>query len=119
MSANKTLSLRRREKDIFKLRSANYEVVEAEQPSTYQVTFKGTTFSTQDQSTRLTKRANGASISTCPTNTLTRVPRLVFSIKSTTPISTMGKLAMIQFGNCLPRRYQPDLDADVRIGQHF
>jgi len=43
MSANKALSLRRREKDIFKLRSANYEVVETEQPSTYQVSFKGTT----------------------------------------------------------------------------
>jgi len=29
MSANKTLSIRRREKDIFKLRSADYEVQEA------------------------------------------------------------------------------------------
>ena len=38
---NKTLSIRRKEKDIFKLRSANYEVSETEQHSTYHVEFTG------------------------------------------------------------------------------
>lgn len=38
---NKALSLRRKEKDIFKLRSANYEVTQTEQASTYHVSFLG------------------------------------------------------------------------------
>jgi len=38
---NKVLSLRRKEKDIFKLRSANYEVTQTEQTSTYHVYFTG------------------------------------------------------------------------------
>lgn len=34
---NKTLSLRRKEKDIFKLRSADYQVTETEQQATYHI----------------------------------------------------------------------------------
>lgn len=38
---NKALSARRREKDIFKLRSANYRVEQTEQNATYHVDFMG------------------------------------------------------------------------------
>lgn len=38
---NKVLSARRREKDIFKLRSANYNVEQTEQNATYHVDFMG------------------------------------------------------------------------------
>ena len=37
MSFNKTLSIRRKEKDVFKLRSAEYNVTATEQNSTYNV----------------------------------------------------------------------------------
>jgi hypothetical protein len=42
MSFNRSLSLRRKEKDIFKLSSANYKVVGTEQASTYNIDFTGT-----------------------------------------------------------------------------
>lgn len=42
MSFNRSLSLRRKEKDIFKLSSANYKVVATEQASTYNIEFTGT-----------------------------------------------------------------------------
>jgi hypothetical protein len=38
---NKALSARRREKDIFKLRSASYKVEQTEQSTTYHVDFLG------------------------------------------------------------------------------
>lgn len=41
MSFNKAMSMRRKEKDIFKLRSAEYKVVAMEQDSTFNVEFKG------------------------------------------------------------------------------
>lgn len=56
---NKALSARRREKDIFKLRSANYKVEQTEQNATYHVDFIGTYGKTQDRPTRRTRRANG------------------------------------------------------------
>ena len=56
---NKALSARRREKDIFKLRSANYKVEQTEQNATYHVDFIGTYGKTQDRPTRRMRRANG------------------------------------------------------------
>ena len=41
MSINKALSARRKEKDIFKLKSANYKVEQTEQNATYHVDFFG------------------------------------------------------------------------------
>lgn len=41
MAMNKALSARRKEKDIFKLRSADYKVEQTEQNATYHVDFFG------------------------------------------------------------------------------
>jgi hypothetical protein len=38
---NKALSARRREKDVFKLRSANYKVEQTDQSATYHIDFFG------------------------------------------------------------------------------
>lgn len=41
MSFNKNLSIRRKEKDIFKLRNANIKVTPTDKESTYEIEFKG------------------------------------------------------------------------------
>ena len=110
---NKALSARRREKDVFKLRSANYKVDQTEQNATYHVDFIGKDDETQDQPIRHMRRGNGSSTFTCLISTLTKVRQLVFSIASTTPILTSSRLYIMQFRLSLPRRYQPDLDSHV------
>jgi hypothetical protein len=59
MSFNKTLSIRRKEKDVFKLKSADYNVVAMEQASTYTVEFKGSLAVTQARPTPHTRRGSG------------------------------------------------------------
>lgn len=56
---NKALSARRREKDIFKLRSANYRVEQTEQNATYHVDFVGKNREMQDLPIRRMRRGNG------------------------------------------------------------
>lgn len=57
---SKALSARRREKDIFKLRSANYKVEQTEQNATYHVDFIGKDDETQDRLILHMKRENGS-----------------------------------------------------------
>lgn len=78
---NKALSIRRREKDIFKLRSADYQVTETDQQSTYHVEFKGNQLNMQVPRTQRMKKASGPSIFTYLKSTLIKAPQLVFSTK--------------------------------------
>ena len=60
MSFSKSMAMRRKEKDIFKLRSAGYDVVETEQTSTWNVEFKGLKWTRQDPRTLHMSTASGA-----------------------------------------------------------
>lgn len=88
---NKALSIRRREKDIFKLRSADYQVTETDQLSTYHVEFKGTSIAIKVPKIQLMKKASGPSTSTSPKSTPTKVLLSAFSTKYSIPTSTTGK----------------------------
>ena len=59
MSFSKSMAIRRKEKDIFKLRSAGHKVLETEQHSTWNIEFCGTPTLMQALRTRLTRRASG------------------------------------------------------------
>ena len=87
---NKTLSLRRKEKDIFKLRSANYQVIETEQQSTYHVEFLGTHSLMKGPKELHMKKASGPSICIYLRNIHIRVLLLASSIKFSIPTSIMG-----------------------------
>lgn len=119
MAFNKTLSIRRKEKDVFKLRSSNYEVEETEQASTYHVQFNGNYWTSQGRRGHRMRRDDGASTSTCLKSTLTRVPLWDFSTKFTTPTLTTGICVIIKLRHGVSGCDKPDLDADVRIGQYF
>jgi len=73
MSFNKNLSIRRKEKDIFKLRNANIKVTPTDKESTYEIEFKGSFHSLlKGLSRRRMKKASGESICTCQMSILIR-----------------------------------------------
>lgn len=73
MSFNKNLSIRRKQKDIFKLRNSNIKVTPTDKQSTYEIQFKGSLYSlSKAPSRRRMKKGSGELICTCLNSTHTK-----------------------------------------------
>lgn len=119
MSGNKAAMLKRKEKDIFKLRCSKHKIEPSESDSTYQIEFCGTPSLTQALKIPPINLESGGSTSICPTTTPTRAHPSASSIKYTIPTSTIGTAPLTQFWLSVPRCDQPDLDSDVLAPQYL